>query len=291
LSSSLTMSCWAGAGLSARLVYDYNHLNDLVDGRTELDDRNRLRTTHAVMARAAYTFTRQRWSVIGLVPWVRERERNRSPQGTFENRTAGLGDIILLGRYQPLLSPVQGLALSAGLKLPTGATDIRDETTDIPLNPDLQPGTGSWDGLFVLQYDRRLAPGWWLHAFGSYTLNTPADRFEGRISYAFGNEAQVYVGVSKPVAVGGLVVRPTVYAHYRYAGADDIRGSVVPNTGGHWWYATPQVQVDWGNVGLDARAEIPLARNLTGTQLTTSYQLRFGVFYRINSGARPLNEL
>lgn len=288
--SNLAVYNWQGTGLSMRLVYDYNYLNDLVSGERLLDDRSRTRATSTLMYRVAYTF-RHRWSVIGLFPWVWQLERNARQGKVFENRASGLGDIILLGRYQWIQKTNQGLAISLGVKTASGLINRVDEETGLPLNPDLQPGTGSWDGLFVLQFDQKIGKEFWGHLFGSYRLTTPNDRFAGQIQYEFGNETQAFLGFSRPIPLLRVTPRPFIYVRYRHTQPDLTNGDVTPNTGGHWLHLVPQFQLDIGyNWGLDARAEIPLYRKLTGTQLTTTYSLRFAVFYRLNNQARPLNE-
>ncbi len=288
--SNLSMYNWQGTGLSMRLVYDYNYQNDLVSGTKRLDDRSRARSTSTIMYRGAYTFN-HRFSVIGLFPWIWQLERNARQGRTFDSRANGLGDIIFLARYQLIQRTNQGLAISAGVKTATGRTDRTNPETQLPLPPDLQPGTGSWDGLFVLQFDQKIGTRLWGHIFGSYRLTGPNDRFAGQIRYEFGNETQLFVGTSLPFALQKITPRPFLYLRYRHTMEDLTNGEITPNTGGHWLHLVPQFQLDIGSSwGLDARAEIPVYRNLKGTQLTTTYSLRFAVFYRINNQARPLNE-
>lgn len=55
----------------------------------------------------------------------------------------GIGDISTLLQYKILDDEKNKIALLAGIKVPTGKTDIQDEGEVLEL--DLQPGSGSWD--------------------------------------------------------------------------------------------------------------------------------------------------
>jgi len=57
--------------------------------------------------------------------------------------TKGLGDVSAILQYKILDDEKNKIALLAGLKVPTGKTDIQDEGEY--LEADLQPGSGSWD--------------------------------------------------------------------------------------------------------------------------------------------------
>jgi hypothetical protein len=57
---------------------------------------------------------------------------------------AGVGDATLLAKYRLIGDADQGLALLAGLKLPTGSTHKRDAEGE-RFETEHQPGSGSWD--------------------------------------------------------------------------------------------------------------------------------------------------
>ena len=66
---------------------------------------------------------------------------------------SGLGDLRLFGQYRFYHDAAQDLAVTAGVKTPTGTTDER-ETGGGLFETDHQPGSGSWDPFFGLAYNR-----------------------------------------------------------------------------------------------------------------------------------------
>src|SRR5438552_1160042 len=76
------------------------------------------------------------------------------------NSITGVGDATLMGKYSLLADPVE-LAVLAGIKIPTGSTSQLANSGGI-LEPDHQPGTGSWDpivGAAVARQFERLTLG------------------------------------------------------------------------------------------------------------------------------------
>src|SRR5579862_3202837 len=59
------------------------------------------------------------------------------------NSIVGMGDSTFLTKYSLNADPVE-LAVIAGVKVPTGNTGQKDNAGNL-LEPDHQPGTGSWD--------------------------------------------------------------------------------------------------------------------------------------------------
>src|SRR5262249_59449272 len=81
------------------------------------------------------------------------------PGVTEANSVVGLGDMSFLGKYSLATDPVE-LAVLAGIKIPTGATDRQDNGGN-RLEPDHQPGSGSWDPLLGVAA---------LHQFEQFTI-------------------------------------------------------------------------------------------------------------------------
>lgn len=87
--------------------------------------------------------------------------------------TWGFGDVVV-GARQALSLPFAGSAMaSLGFKLPTGKTGLIDSFDSQPLDPVLQPGTGSLDVLFSGQYSRKIeSPRLDVSVSASYQANT-----------------------------------------------------------------------------------------------------------------------
>ena len=70
---------------------------------------------------------------------------------------------------------------------------------------------------------------------------------------------------------------------YRRTAVDRTDGITTPNTGGQWVHLVPGMQYQLSTTtGLNISGEIPVYRQLTGVQLTTSYRLNVGFSYRFN---------
>ena len=290
VASNLATFSFEGKGLSIRVLNDNIFLNDIVSKSTVLDNSTRKRITRTLMGRVSYTFE-QKWSVIGLFPMVWQKEEIRNNGNSFDNSSSGFGDIILIGRYQPIKNFSTGLAFSVGVKFGNGVNDNKDELTGLALNPDLQPGSGSEDGLFIVQFDQVISSDWWIHFFVNYRLTSESSRFNNQLSYKFGNEIQAYFGISKPLVIYKITFSPSIYLRTRYAGYDETNGFKTPNTGGYWFHVMSQLQFDINpQMGFDIRTEFPLYRILDGTQLTTSFGFRLAFYYHVNNQSKPLNE-
>lgn len=184
----------------------------------------------------------------------------------------GLGDSILLGRYQ-----VNGgaggssapLHVLAGLRLPTGPANpnhtwrAADGTMILSRDPVLQPGFGTFDPIVGLQWSKPLSNGRNLY------LSTLYRQTGGRNSYGYryGNEFQATLGASLPVG-RDVTFSPQLFAQFS-AHDFDFRplpgkhAGQVSNTGGQWLYFMPNVRV--GSLEFDI--QIPIYRKTNGNIL------------------------
>ncbi|MEM1321881.1 MAG: hypothetical protein AAGG75_16595 [Bacteroidota bacterium] len=271
--------------LALRLTYDYNTQRDLVSNTRKLDDDRRTRNTHAVLLQGRYGFSK-RWSGILIFSWVRQEEENQSLTGASSfTKAEGIGDLIGLLQYEALAKGDWRMQVAGGLKAPLGRTDVADELTGFPLNADMQPGTGSWDVLGVLNLSREnlFKPGLTLITTATYRLTTEDLRFEGQQRYEFGNEWQILFGFSDQYVLGPRLFYPQLMVRYRQTAIDLTNGFNTPNTGGEWVHLVPGFQLGLNEaLQLNFAAELPVFRKLRGTQLTTSYRMTAGMTYNLN---------
>ncbi len=65
----------------------------------------------------------------------------------------GLGDITLMGLYNlysdSAIKPAKSISVGLGIKTPTGDDDVKKSNGDL-VHAMMQPGTGSWDPLFLI---------------------------------------------------------------------------------------------------------------------------------------------
>jgi len=117
-------------------------------------------------------------------------------QAGFTMKSKGMMDTMLMSKYRlyaddPLI-PSQEASLFVGLSMPTGSIDKRNSTHPLAMRQTellpygMQLGSGTWDPIVGLLYQRSLSPLWWgLDA--RYTQRTG----HNKRGYRLGNRAQV----------------------------------------------------------------------------------------------------
>ena len=68
------------------------------------------------------------------------------PETHSHGDSAGLGDLLLVGRHQLIASSKLNASMLLGIKAPTGKTDLTDKE-GVRFETEFQPGSGSWDYL------------------------------------------------------------------------------------------------------------------------------------------------
>jgi hypothetical protein len=130
------------------------------------------------------------------LPYVRRDDLRVAEGGEVERlgSIAGLGDLNFLAKYRLTDGETGGFALIAGIKVPTGSTELRDGNGE-RLETEHQPGTGSWDPIFGASAATTFGPVQ-LTASALYQLSGKGaqhtrlgDRFQGGIvlSHRFGD--------------------------------------------------------------------------------------------------------
>jgi len=286
LLSSLEISATPSGSWQFALTYENNTLRDVVSGTQQLNDATRQRVTHAALLEVSYGLS-ESFSATALLTLVQHERRVSSPpsvvQGDFI-RTRGIGDAVFLVKYNILplnIVSQRELAIGMGAKLPFGKSRLT--SNGILLPADIQPGTGAWDGIVWGYAYQGFLPRVPINLFAtsSYRFTGTNDRYvtTGQRGYRFGNEFIATIGTSyrteTPIDISVLL-------RYRLVGADRFSGSEVPNTGGRWVYIVPGLNVNISRpISIRLSGQVPLYRDLQGTQLTTSYTVSLSIFYSL----------
>ncbi len=271
----------AGAGFQLNFSYDYNLLRTLKDFSETLDDINRERITHSMLLEASYSLT-DRLSFYGLLSFVsQERTILNSFTRDFQ-RTRGLGDAVFMPGYLVMNRPNLSWLLSAGAKFPVGRSDIRD-SNGILLNPDLQPGSGAFDGLFLSMIRLESSRGnsfWNQIAFRRTGTNT---NFRNSSHYRFGNELVASAGWSKNFLLLSQIFEPSLILSYRFASNDLIDRKKMPNTGGNWIFASAGIAFYLNeNLKFFSSLSLPVFSEPAGVQLSTTMRMSAGIYFAIS---------
>jgi hypothetical protein len=274
------------------LTYDFNMLKTLKTGTETLDERNRQRITHSVIFETGYTFS-EKFSADIFLSFVRQERRIQNPGLPDQNQsTNGIGDAVILFKYNIISHGPVLWTLGAGPKLPTGASDVTEN--GILLGADLQPGSGAWDGIFwsfmIHQVQSRKSMN--LSLVSSYRHTGTNENFRLTQSYKFGKEFQVMAGITDRILLGKLLLDPALTFRYRKAFQDEAGGSEIPNTGGEWVFINPAIGISITNkLSFNLGVELPLYANITGTQLTPTYRLTTGLYYILNENSVDFPDL
>jgi len=263
--------------------YDLNVLRTLKFGTEKLDERNRQRITQAALIELGYTVS-PKWSFDLFLSYVRQQRKIQNPGLPDQVQTTnGIGDAVVLIKYNLINKNGNVLTIGAGPKVPLGTSDRTNQ--GILLGADLQPGSGAWDGVvwtyFTHQLRSRKSMSYTLTATYRYT-GTNED-FRAGQSYRFGSEFQGILGIGDRVTVGGLIVDPSLSFRYRRAFEDEVGGTELPNTGGEWVFINPVLGFSiTQNLAFNIGLELPLFADITGTQLTPTYRFNTGLYFILN---------
>ncbi|MGD9501199.1 MAG: transporter [Methyloceanibacter sp.] len=219
------------------------------------------------------------------------------PEIIARGTSEGIGDLSLLGQYR-FLGQGSGprAALLFGVKTPTGATDERDNQGEL-FETELQPGSGSWDGLFGLAFS--LGSGKWsldsnlLYAAageGAQDTNL-GDRlhYNGAVSYRLIGAGQPLPAAhehrqgddhrhhaEQPETGGGLAVDAALEINGEWQAEETISGESDPNSGGNVVYLSPGVRLTANAWSGFVSVGLPIVNDLNGEQSEAEYRLLGG---------------
>ncbi len=252
------------------LAYDDNRLLTLYDEGDVLVNSNRERKTRSFFLRLGYGIS-ERWSVETLMPYVNQRRNITQNNGEINRESSsGIGDIILLVKYDLFKNLSWVLNMGAGIKIPTGSTHQLNNRGLLLVN-DMQPGSGAMDIVFRFSLSHQLGirPSTTLYISPIVNIKGSDDNYLGSQSYQFGNDLQMMSGLSDQVIIGEWPVYPNIGFRYRYARRDRINGVDLDNTGGSWLFTRLGLGTDfYKNNRLTFTFELPLITNVDGTQLS-----------------------
>jgi hypothetical protein len=279
LMSSLDTAATPAGSWQLGLTYQYNLIDMVVSGSKELKDDTNERTTQTLLLETSYGFS-PAWSVTAMIAAV-EHERRNAPLGLDVSETVlttqGLGDGLVLLKYNVMgvrTGASRELTLGGGLKVPLGRTDLT--SNGIILAEDMQSGSGSWDGIFWGYLSQGFFPTVSSSVFlsTSYRLTGTNDR-----DYRFGNELVANLGVRhQPWRFFDYALA----LRYRSTDPNQRAETEIPNTGGSWTYLVPSFNVKIrDNLSVRFSAQIPMQRDLNGTQLTNSLTASVSLFYQL----------
>lgn len=208
---------------------------------------------------------------------VREAEGGAFEDGAFvgegvadHGASEGIGDMSFWGQYRFYDDRVSSASLILGFKAPTGETTNTGFENE-RLETHLQPGSGSWDGMFGLAYGYDLGTVK-LNTSVLYTLAT-----EGSQATTLGDGFNYNFAVSMPVHA----MKPCYACYWNlvmeingdWRDFEQRRGIAIGNSGGHTVYLSPGIRFIGGqnwNVGVTGGNAV--IHDLNGDQSEPNYR-------------------
>jgi hypothetical protein len=276
---------WNKPGLRADLRYEYidqdqprTGTRDIAVGEIQ-HHHDEVRTINRnLFATFDYGFTQSLGASL-VVPWVdRKHEHIHNHRGAALPESwnfSEFGDIRLTGRYQilagekPESATLSFAGVTAGVKLPTGKTDIENGEGAVA-ERTLQPGTGTTDALLGAYYRQAIGQrslSWFVQANALLPLNSH-DNFRP------GKQFLADLG-ARWEATNKLALLLQLNAHWKgrdsgsEAEPEDSGSRMVSVSPGLTFAFTPQVQVY-------AFVQLPVYQYVNGVQLVANRSYAVG---------------
>jgi hypothetical protein len=282
-----SQGAWTGPGMRLDLRYEYVDLDQPLAGRERVSagalprHHDEIRTlNHNLVATLDYSITSD-WGVTAQAPWVDRRHwhihNHHGAQLPESWDFSGLGDMRVTSRHR-LADDGESLntrGVIAGLKLPTGKTDVTNADGD-PAERTLQPGSGTTDviaGMYLngpMNFGTQSATGF-LQAQLQYPLNAHDD-------FRPGNQYLLDLGMSYPLshAWNGLW---QINAQIK----DRDRGgeSEPLDSGGSFVWLSPGLSYSLNRAAkVYGFVQLPLYQRVNGLQLTAGWTAAAGAGWR-----------
>jgi len=317
LVEATTSNITTASNFGVSLQYEYTNMKTIRDGTNSIshntvlddvaakwpvmsmEDKSFAIPTRMIMQKytvlGTYSAT-ERLQFLATVPYVINdmymRQLRRSAMGmdmTMDmqmDTVEGLGDMTLMGLYKLYMDnpdvPTKKLTFGIGLKPPTGKND--EETASGTLvHAMMQPGTGSWDPLFLVNY---------MHTFSPVVFQTNLlyhVTTEGDEGYEFGDKVSLDLiarypltnYVSPGIELNGLYAGQDTDHDGKYSRPDESLLDNPDNTGIISLAVSPSVQVKIPKTGgsVNLKFQKPIYQNVRGTQQVTDWSAMASVVW------------
>ncbi len=286
-------SDWASQGYTVSggmrfdLRFDYFNQSDLRSGTGsvnpdsfELPNEEEIqRTTINRNTSLGFDYARSRkWGFNVQLPYF-DRYHTTIAEDTTALSTShsrGIGDLRVLGRYQGF-NPDAGFGVLFGVKLPTGATDIKFNAGPVGgerVDAGLQPSTGTTDALLGVYKFGNLSPDW-----GYFTQALLQQPLNSHDDFKPGSGFNLNAGVRYS---GWKIFNPQLQINLRSERRESGENADVANSGATLAYFSPGV-----NIRINAHwdgflyTQLPIYQRVNGLQLEPDRFYSVGIQYRM----------
>lgn len=304
LSCCISGAAGSGATLAENfglsVIYEHSYMKTIKNGTSEISPDEVIRINRQPMS--SYTvpteMRMQKATVVGVLP-VNERlqilayvpylkndmdMRTKNAMGmTMDMRmetVSGLGDAALLGLYTAYTdAPIRAterLTLGLGVKTPTGSTSERTASGGL-VHAMMQPGSGSWDPLFMVNYMRAYYPlvlqGTLLYQLSTKGINDY--EYGDKFSYDLRANYQVASYVNLGVELNGIHAAKDKDHGGKYSKPATSMLDNTDNTGLDSVFVSPVVQVKIPDSGGSAelKYQLPVYQDVEGYQQVVDWRV------------------
>ncbi|TVM02798.1 MAG: hypothetical protein CV087_08490 [Candidatus Brocadia sp. WS118] len=198
----------------------------------------------------------------------------------------GLGDITLMGLYtlytdKPDL-PAKKVTVGLGVKTPTGKNDEEFDSGGL-VHAAMQPGTGSWDPLFLVNYMHTFHP-WVFQTNLFYQMTTEGDEgyeFGDKISFDLIARYKVTSYVNPGLEFNLFYTGQDTDHDNRYSRPDESLIDNTDNTGVTSLSVSPslQIKIPGTSGSIDLKFQQPLYQHARGIQQVVDWRAMAAVVW------------
>jgi hypothetical protein len=115
-----------------------------------------------------------------------------------------------------------------------------------------------------------------------YRLSGKNKNYLNFSEYKFGNTYLASLGISDQLLLGNTILNIGFSAMYRRTFEDELNSNVLSNTGGKWIFLVPSIGLKLTRNSIFRLVpEIPLYSYVEGTQLTSTFRIRAGIYFSL----------
>ncbi len=261
--------------LSLSLGHQYSYSDQYYQGTT-LFESNYIKNSffHFGSLRASYGVTEKLKLVLDLGHFYSKAQTLE--QSNYFREAKGLADVGISGLYTLYNKNNLQLAPIFRLTLPFGQFDQKFGPVILPI--DLQPSAGSLKSSAGLYSAYKLKDNWSLALLGTYEISNKIET--EHTSYKYG-------GLTNLRLIANHKFNKSISAglHVWYQNrerAEDQFKELINATGGQLLFVCPTAAYNYKDWRLSARYELPVYKNMNGTQLTNNHRIAVRLTRSIN---------
>jgi hypothetical protein len=215
-----------------------------------------------------------RFQAMVLLPYVFAQQRLAESR----KQTQGLADGLVQVQYRVLDTELGSperewkhqFFAGLGLKMPLGNWKMEGDHKTAVLNPNFQPGTGSWDALLTWQYQLRYK-NWMLWQDAQLRKNG-----ENADGHRFGDRATGNLNLMYQWAIRkDLSILPLLGIYGENSLQNQSNGNDIEKTGGYLWMTNTGIQAFYQSWNLMLLFQNPLDQNLGDRNLKSRNRFLF----------------